>query len=65
MSRPKVWRNAAFAILALWLASVAWAHRYEPSTSTYFHKNRYTGAQCHRGVECWDPRPPKVYAAQE
>jgi hypothetical protein len=53
--RSKTWRNAAFVIVALCAAAAAWANRFEPTGSPYFHKNRYTGAQCHRGVECWLP----------
>jgi hypothetical protein len=55
MPRLRILRNAALAIAALGLAAAAWANRFEPTNSPYFHKNRYTGAQCHRGVECWLP----------
>lgn len=55
MRRPRVWRNAIFALIALGLASLAWSNRYGPSASPYFHRNRLTGAECHRGVECWVP----------
>lgn len=64
MPGPKSWRNAIFGILVIWLATFAWANRFVPTESPYFHKNRYTGAQCHRGVECWLPRPAKTWAAQ-
>jgi hypothetical protein len=49
------WRNAVLSMLAALLAFVAWSNRFEPAASPYFHKNRYTGALCHRGVECWIP----------
>jgi hypothetical protein len=58
MPGRKFWRNALLAIILFWLAAFAWANRFEPARSPYFHKNRYTGAQCHRGVECWVPRTP-------
>lgn len=58
MRRLRVWRNAVLTLLALALASVAWANRFGPAASPYLHRNRLTGAECHRGVECWIPRMP-------
>ncbi len=55
MPGRKMWRNVVFAMILLWLGAYAWANRFEPASSPYLHKNRYTGAQCHRGVECWLP----------
>jgi hypothetical protein len=51
----RAWRNAMLTILAAVIIFVAWSNRFEPAASPYFHKNRYTGALCHRGVECWIP----------
>lgn len=56
MLRPRVWRNAIIALIALGFASLAWNNRFGPAASPYFHRNRLTGAECHRGVECWIPR---------
>lgn len=64
MPGPKIWRNALFTVLLLWLAAFGWANRFVPTSSPYFHQNRYTGAQCHRGVECWMPRSLANWAAQ-
>ncbi|MEK4032585.1 hypothetical protein WOC76_03410 [Methylocystis sp. IM3] len=61
MPRPRVWRNAVLALIGIALAFAAWTNRYEPAASPYFHRNRFTGAECHRGQECWTPRPPRVW----
>ncbi len=59
MPRLRVWRNAILTLLALTLAYVAWDNRFGPAASSpYLHRNRLTGAECHRGVECWTPRRP-------
>lgn len=61
MPRPRVWRNAVLALIGIALAFTAWTNRYEPAASPYFHRNRFTGAECHRGQECWTPRPPRAW----
>ncbi len=61
MPRPRVWRNALLALVGITLAFAAWTNRYEPAASPYFHRNRFTGAECHRGQECWTPRPARIW----
>lgn len=58
MPRPRTWLNAASILILLSLALAAWENRFEPAASPYFHRNRFTGAVCHRGAECWLPRAP-------
>lgn len=56
MRPPRVWRNALLALIGIGLGVLAWANRFEPAASPYFHRNRFTGAECHWGQECWAPR---------
>ncbi|MGE5368423.1 MAG: hypothetical protein ACM3PD_02330 [Chloroflexota bacterium] len=62
MSRLRVWRNAILVLIGIGLGFVAWTNRYEPAASPYFHRNRFTGAECHRGKECWAPRLQPIWA---
>jgi hypothetical protein len=55
MPRPRAWRNAILTLILMGAALSAWENRFEPAASPYFHKNRFTGAVCHRSLECWTP----------
>lgn len=60
MPRAKIWRNAILTVALIGAAFTAWENRFEPAASPYFHRNRFTGAVCHRGAECWLPRAPLI-----
>jgi hypothetical protein len=60
MSRPWTWAKALLTLIVTGLAFAAWENRFEPAASPYFHRNRFTGAVCHRGAECWLPREPLI-----
>jgi hypothetical protein len=55
MPRPRAWRNAILTLTVMGAAWFVWKNRFEPAASPNFHKNRFTGAVCHQGLECWTP----------
>ncbi len=61
MPRLRILRNAILTLIAIGLGFVAWANRYGPAASPYFHRNRFTGAECHWGKECWAPRAQPLW----